>query len=85
MTTAVPSLNAIYNEINKAYFLSNGPVTVWLKGFLAPGKTSNYEINLVTNGVAVLYMSTDATSANKVLTAATNSSKQAIVQLNGGE
>jgi hypothetical protein len=46
----------------------NTDITVWFKGYLAPGKNSNYEFQFdsITNGDAILLLSTDATSANKV-------------------
>ena len=63
-----PSANAVHSEINKASFKSNSSsqATVWLKGFLNPGKTSLYEFEVKTNGEAILYLSSDSTSANKV-------------------
>ena len=83
LATAQPSANAQYSEISMAsYFASSsGSRTVWLKGFLAPGKTSQYKLSLVTNGVAELYLSTDSTSANKVKIAS-SSNANALVNLN---
>ena len=83
----------MYNEANKAYMKVSGPVTVWLRGFLAPAKTSSYELNLVvgdTNTNALVYFSSDDTSAKKELIAYSNSSlassyRQAIVQMNAGQ
>jgi hypothetical protein len=90
---ATPSSNAAYNVANKAYIKVSGPVTVWLRGFLAPAKTSSYELSLVigdTNTNALVYLSTNDTSVNKVLIAYTNSSlsssyRKAIVQMNAGQ
>ncbi len=47
----------------------NTDVTVWFRGFLAPGKSSNYEFQFdsITNGNAILLLSTDDSSANKVI------------------
>lgn len=68
LATATPSNAATSNVTNRAAFISSqtGPVTVWLKGFLSPQKDSNYDFTLKTNGQAILYLSTDSTSANKV-------------------
>jgi len=84
LATAQPSSSAQFSEINMASYTSStsGAQTVWLKGFLAPGKTSSYKLSLVTNGVAELYLSTDATSANKAKIASTSDSLSSIVQLN---
>ena len=46
---------------------STSDKTIWLKGFLNPLTTSAYGFNLVTNGYALLYISTDNSSTNKVL------------------
>lgn len=68
LAAATPSANAQTNVLSQASYtdtqLSN--VTVWLKGFFNPKISSNYEFSLVTNGEAQLFVSTDATSANKV-------------------
>lgn len=66
LATASPSPNAVSNVTNQVAFSATGPVTVWLKGFISPQKDSNYQFILQTNGAAVLYLSTDATSVNKV-------------------
>ena len=68
LQSATPSNNATYSEINMASYqtTSTGTYTVWLKGFLAPGKTSRYEFEIVSNGNAILFISTDSASANKV-------------------
>ncbi len=42
-------------------------VTVWLIGYLAPETSSNYQFSLNTNGDAVLLLSNDSTSNNKVI------------------
>jgi hypothetical protein len=47
----------------------NVDVTVWFRGFLSPGKSSNYEFQFdsITNANAVLLLSTNDSSANKVI------------------
>ncbi len=47
---------------------STSDLTVWFKGFLAPAKTSKYLFEVVTNGQAILRISTDSSSVNKVNT-----------------
>ena len=68
LASAVPSANAVYSYLNDAQFVYNQTtdVTVWLKGFILPSKTSSYEFSITTNGTASLFISTDSTSANKV-------------------
>ena len=68
LQTATPSASAVSSQTDKAYFNTNATsdVTVWMKGFLVLGKTSLYELEVKTNGEAVLLLSTDSTSAKKV-------------------
>ena len=68
LQNAIPSNNATYSEINMASYQTavTGAYTVWLKGFLTPGKTSKYEFEIVSTGTSILYISTDSLSANKV-------------------
>ena len=81
LLTAVPSASAQYGETNQAQIKVNGPATVWLRGFLAPAKTSPYELNLITNGgKALLYVSEQLVASTYNAT-----SKQAIIQMNAGE
>ena len=84
LASAQPSSSAQYSEIYAASYTAStsGAQTVWLKGFLAPGKTSRYKLSLVTNGVAELYLSTDSTSANKAKIASTSTLTTSIAQLN---
>jgi hypothetical protein len=84
LSSAQPSANALYSQINSASYKSNGIVnqTVWLKGFLAPARTSSYKLTIVTNGVAELYLSTDSTSSNKLRIAFTPTNTSGIVKLN---
>jgi hypothetical protein len=84
LATAQPSSSAQYSEIYAASYTAStsGAQTVWLKGFLAPGKTSRYKLSLVTNGAAELYLSTDSTAANKVKIASTSTLTTSIAQLN---
>lgn len=68
LKSALPSASAVSSQIDKAYFTTNATtdVTIWMKGFLVLGKTSLYELEVKTNGEAVLLLSTDSTSAKKV-------------------
>ena len=70
LATVQPSAKAQYNTTDQAayYGVANqtGDLTVWLIGFLSPKTTSLYELSLVTNKSALLYLSTDSSSANKV-------------------
>ena len=65
---AVPSPNAVYSQLTDARYIDNqtSDVTVWIRGFILPAKDSRYEFSITTNGPAVLYLSTDASSTNKV-------------------
>lgn len=67
LSTAVPSSKKV-TVLNQAYYqdTQTSSVTVWLKGFFAPKRDSLYEFNIVTNGAAMLFISNDSTSANKV-------------------
>jgi hypothetical protein len=69
LLTAQPSQNAQYSFNDKLSFKDNQytDVTIWFKGFLTPGKDSNYEFQLETNGNAILLLSTDSSSSNKVV------------------
>ena len=73
LTNAVPSENAIYSQLVDAQYdqykdnyTTNTGVTVWLKGFFKPGKTTNYLFSITSSSSAILYLSTDETEANKV-------------------
>ena len=68
LQTATPSATATYTQINMASYRTTqtGSYTMWLKGFLAPGKTSRYEFEVVSNGNAILFLSTDSSSTNRV-------------------
>jgi len=83
LASAQPSSSAQYSEIYAASYTAttSGAQTVWLKGFLAPRKTSRYKLSLVTNGVAELYLSTDSTSANKAKIASTSTSNTSLIVL----
>ncbi len=63
-----PASNATLNITNQLAYIGSKSVdeTIWLIGFIYPKTTSLYEFSIVTNGNAVLYISTDASSANKV-------------------
>lgn len=70
LSGATPSLNATMDQLESASYVddsgTNSPKTVWLKGFFAPAKTSRYSFSIQTSGQAIFYLSSDATSANKV-------------------
>ena len=68
LRTVQPSANAQQSYIDKASYTyaANQDVTVWFKGFISPGKSSNYIFSLVSNGDAILYLSTSNSSSNKV-------------------
>ena len=69
LATALPSANAVTSIASLANYTDTQTVdvTIWMKGFISPARTSLYEFSLVTNAdAAVLYGSTDETSANQV-------------------
>ena len=76
LTNAVPSANAVYSQLIDAQYnqnndnttTPNSDITVWLKGFFKPGKTSNYQFSITSSygSSAILFLSTDETAANKV-------------------
>lgn len=67
LQNATPSALAVVSQLaSTSYQSSTRNVTIWMKGYLVPGKTSEYRFELVTNGNAVLFISNDTTSANKV-------------------
>jgi hypothetical protein len=68
LATAIPSGTAQTTINNRAAFFSNqtNNLTVWMIGYFNPKITSIYEFNIVTNGNAILLISNDSTSANKV-------------------
>ena len=68
LQTAAPSANAISTQIDRVFFNTStqSDITAWMKGFFLPGKSSLYEFEIVTNGEAILMLSTDSTSAKKV-------------------
>jgi len=68
LTQASPSGSATTSEATQASYSTSQStdVTVWLKGFLSPQKDSDYDFTIQTNGNALLYLSTDSNSANKV-------------------
>ena len=68
LQTAAPSANAISTQIDRVFFNTStqSDITSWMKGFFLPGKSSLYEFEVVSNGEAILMLSTDSTSAKKV-------------------
>ena len=77
LATAVPSQSASTDVIDKASLLDNGKTdqTIWMKGFLYPRKNSSYEFSVATNGLAKLFISTDATPSNKASVADSTTTK----------
>lgn len=75
MASTSPTASAIKFQLNKASFVDNQTVdvTIWMKGFIVPGKSSSYEFSLITNGSAVLYISDGPNAANKALVSSYNS------------
>lgn len=69
LAAAIPSSQASQSVYRDTNFTDTQSVdvTIWMKGFISSQKDSLYEFSIVTNGEAALYISTDATSANKVL------------------
>lgn len=70
LSSAQPSANAAQSLLNQTNFIDiqTVDVTVWLKGYLSPGKSSNYEFQLQTNGYGVVYLTFDKDgSKNRVL------------------
>lgn len=74
LSSAIPSTNAISSWLDEARFNDNQTVdvTIWLNGFFTPLKTSIYLFSILTNGPALLYLSNDTTSANKVINSTQN-------------
>ena len=68
MATSVPSAQAVKSIMSDTNYTDTQTVdvTIWLKGFISPQKDSLYEFNIVTNGEAVLYISSDSSSSNAV-------------------
>ena len=68
LATALPSANAVTSIASLANYTDTQTVdvTIWMKGFISPARTSLYEFSLVTNGNAILSVSTDGSSANQV-------------------
>lgn len=69
LESAIPSGAATERTLQEAKitgFGSSGAVTAWMKGFIYPKVNSSYQFTFTTNGQAKLFLSTDASSANKV-------------------
>lgn len=69
LATTTPSPAATERTIQQAKVDaegSSGDNTVWMKGFLYPRVNSSYQFKIWTNGDAKLFISPDATEANKV-------------------
>jgi hypothetical protein len=68
LSSATPSTDATVYQLDSASYTENGTSaqTIWMKGFFTPARSSSYSFNIQTNGQALLYLSSDATSANKV-------------------
>ena len=65
---AMPSAKAVSTQTDRAYYNTStkSDTTAWMKGYFLPGKSSLYEFEVATNGEAILMLSSDSTSANKV-------------------
>lgn len=74
LNSAVPSVNAQTIWLDELRYIdpNKTDVTVWMSGFLTIARDSDYLISLSTNGAAILYLSTDATEANKQIVASIN-------------
>ena len=70
LNLAVPSQSAKNFKIEKTSYKSNlyGNLTIWLKGYFVPEKSSKYEFEIINNGKCVLFISKSSSSANKVCT-----------------
>jgi hypothetical protein len=69
LVSATPSAGSIKSVIQNTTYndTHSVDVTIWLEGYFSPQINSLYEFDLNTNGdAAILYISTDSTSANKV-------------------
>lgn len=53
--------------LDQMYFSSESASTVWLVGYLFPGKTSSYEFTVSSSGTARFYISSNVSSTNKSL------------------
>lgn len=67
LKTIVPNSNSPLVYLDQARFtdFGNSDVTVWLKGYLSPAKSSNYKFEIKSNSHTVFYISDDQTSQNK--------------------
>jgi hypothetical protein len=63
------SLNTKRFKLNEAKYEQNttGDLTLWLRGYLSPQRSSNYELSLNSNVDAKLFISLSQLSADKVL------------------
>jgi hypothetical protein len=68
LDSSVPSSSAKTIWLDVASYQDNQTVdvTIWLNGFLAISKSSDYLFSIKTNGAAKLYLSSDESSVNKV-------------------
>lgn len=68
LSTAVPSSNATFSVTNRTVYYDTNKidVTIWFKGFFSPQTDSFYEFIINANGGAIVYLSTNGTSENKV-------------------
>lgn len=78
LSSATPSASATKSQQSSASYADTQTVdvTVWLKGYITPLKTSDYELTLVANSGARLFLSTDDKSSNKVEIAYTDGSSK---------
>ncbi|CAF0756351.1 unnamed protein product [Brachionus calyciflorus] len=66
--TAQPLASATITVLDKASYTSpSGDVTIWLRGYFIPSKTSNYKFEITGNSYGALFISNDETSQSKSL------------------
>ena len=82
LSSATPSASVTKSQQSSASYADTQTVdvTVWLKGYITPLKTSDYELTLVANSGARLFLSTDDKSSNKVEIAYTDGSSKTNVK-----
>lgn len=67
LQSSTPTDSASISVLDKASFTDSGnsDITIWLKGYFVPAKTSNYKFDLKSNSHAILFVSDDQTSQAK--------------------
>ena len=87
LETATPSKNSVYSYLAEASFKQTEAkeISIWMKGFLNPKRSSFYEFSLDSNAESKLFISTDQTSLNKKLIASSNPNTKNQVYLQEGD